>query len=91
MSTAFVNPQRACAARVTVLGLCVCLSVSLMPYFSDMVSSHVDGRYQWLRRDTAQIIIRRDFTIDALFKSCSVICLPVAFYEGTAASFRALF
>ena len=23
----FVNPRRACAARVTVLGLCVCLSV----------------------------------------------------------------
>jgi len=24
-----VNPRRACAARVTVLGLCVCLSVCL--------------------------------------------------------------
>ena len=26
---ALVNPRRACAARVTVLGLCVCLSVCL--------------------------------------------------------------
>ena len=25
----FINPRRACAARVTVLGLCVCLSVCL--------------------------------------------------------------
>ena len=27
--SAFINPRRACAARVTVLGLCVCLSVCL--------------------------------------------------------------
>ena len=26
----FINPRRACAARVTVLGLCVCLSVSIL-------------------------------------------------------------
>ena len=25
---ALVNPQRACAARVTVLGLCVCVSIT---------------------------------------------------------------
>ena len=25
--SAFINPRRACAARVTVVGLCVCLSV----------------------------------------------------------------
>ena len=25
----FINPQRACAARVTIVGLCVCLSVCL--------------------------------------------------------------
>ena len=25
-----INPRRACAARVTVLGLCVCLSVCLL-------------------------------------------------------------
>ena len=41
-----INPRRACAARVTVLGLCVCLSVCvsvcLMPYFSEMVSLHVE-------------------------------------------------
>ena len=28
----FINPRRACAARVTVLGLCVCLSVCLLVY-----------------------------------------------------------
>ena len=27
--SAFINPRRACAARVTVVGLCVCLSVCL--------------------------------------------------------------
>ena len=27
----FINPRRACATRVTVLGLCVCLSVCLLP------------------------------------------------------------
>ena len=29
-----INPRRACAARVTVLGLCVCLSVCLLPNIS---------------------------------------------------------
>jgi len=27
LTIGFVNPRRACAARVTVLGLCVCVSV----------------------------------------------------------------
>ena len=27
-----VNPRRACAARVTVLGLCVCVSVTQHPF-----------------------------------------------------------
>ena len=38
-----------------------------------------------VRRNTAQIIIRRDFTIDTSFKSYGVICLPVTYmyYEGT--------
>ena len=31
LSGGFINPRRACAARVTVLGLCVCLSVSSNP------------------------------------------------------------
>ena len=29
----FINPRRACAARVTVLGLSFCLSVCLLPRF----------------------------------------------------------
>ena len=45
-----INPRRACAARVTVLGLCVCVCLSvclsvtvcLMDYFSDLVSLHVE-------------------------------------------------
>jgi len=31
---AFINSRRACAARVTVLGLCVCVSVCLLPNIS---------------------------------------------------------
>ena len=34
----FINPRRACAARVTVLGLCVCLSVCVS------VKSHLTSR-----------------------------------------------
>ena len=29
--TMIINPRRACAARVTVLALCVCVSVCLLP------------------------------------------------------------
>ena len=27
-----INPRRACTVRVTVVGLCVCLSVCLLPH-----------------------------------------------------------
>ena len=37
-----INPRHACAARVTVLGLCVC--IHLMPYFSDTVSLHIEKK-----------------------------------------------
>ena len=30
-SVPFISPRRACAARVTVLDLCVCLSIDLIP------------------------------------------------------------
>ena len=43
-----INPRRACAARVTVLSLCVCLSlclsVCLMPCFLNTVSLHVERK-----------------------------------------------
>ena len=42
--TSLINPRRACAARVTVLGLGVCLCVCVMPYFLDTVSLHVERK-----------------------------------------------
>ena len=52
---------------------------------------YLKGRYQWLGLDMVQIIIKRDFAIDASFKSYGVILLTVRSYVGTAATFRALF
>ena len=40
------------------------------------------GRYQWLGRDTAQIIKRRDFAIDASFKVMVSFCLPRDILRG---------
>ena len=48
-----INPQRACTARVTVLGLCVCLCVCLSvwcPISRTRYAYTWKGRYQWLRR-----------------------------------------
>ena len=51
----FINPRRACAARVTVLGLCVCLSVCLFVCLSVDDYSRTTGyeaayeRYQQLQ------------------------------------------
>ena len=50
-----INPRRACAARVTVVGLCVCLSVCLFVCLSVDDYSRTTGyeaayeRYQQLR------------------------------------------
>ena len=40
MRTVLVNPRRACAARVTVLGLCVCVCVCVC-VCTQHLTSHV--------------------------------------------------
>ena len=37
----FINPRRAYAARVRVLGLCVCVCVGLSSLISNLVRIHV--------------------------------------------------
>ena len=46
-----INPQHACAARVTVLGLCVCLSVCLSVYDYSLTTGYeaAYGQYQQLQ------------------------------------------
>ena len=50
----FINPRRACAARVTVLGLCVCLSVCLSvgTYSRTTRNKAAKKRYQWVQCHT---------------------------------------
>ena len=49
-----INPRRACAARVTVLGLCVCLSVTT---FSDTARNNAPNKiYQRLQRDMNKVL-----------------------------------
>ena len=51
-----INPRRACAARVTVLGLCVCVSVSVTT-FSATVRNHAPNKiYQRLQRDMSKVL-----------------------------------
>ena len=49
-----VNPRRACAARVTVLGLCVCLSVCLS--IDIIYSRNRDGKLRLTGRYYARCI-----------------------------------
>ena len=48
-----INPRRSCTARVTVLGLCVCVSVCLFVYdYSRTIHAGYEAayeRYQWLQ------------------------------------------
>ena len=46
-----INPQRACTARVTVLGLCVCVCVCVRvyAYFNAMGNEADSKRYQRLQ------------------------------------------
>ena len=66
----FINPRRACAARVTVLGLCVCLSVCLFVCLSVDDYSRTTGyeaayeRYQQLQcykgmKNNVAILLKR--------------------------------
>ena len=62
-----INPQRACAARVTVVVLCVCMCVCpLIP-----AASHIGitkQRYQRIHRNTGIVLNFADFPKNALFK-----------------------
>ena len=44
----FINPRRACAARVTVVGLCVCVCVSVRDYSRTTGYEAAYERYQKL-------------------------------------------
>ena len=71
VSVYVINPRRACAARVTVVGLCVC---PLIP-----AASHIEitkERYQRIHRNTGTILNFADFPKNASFKSYGVICSP---------------
>ena len=70
-----INPRRACAARVTVVVLCVCVC-PLIP-----AASHIGitkERYQRILRNTGIVLNVADFPKNASFKSYGVICLPRA-------------
>ena len=56
--TVIINPQRACAARVTVLGLCVCVSVCLsVTMFSATTRNNAPNKiYQRLQRDMSKVL-----------------------------------
>ena len=54
LSQNIINPQRACAARVTVLGSCVCLSVRSI--LATTSKSKLRKRYPTLHRDKTKRI-----------------------------------
>ena len=61
-----INPRRACAARVTVLGSCVCLSV----YFNSRPTGYEPAyeRYQQLKRTKGSKNNVADFAEMSAFK-----------------------
>ena len=71
---------RACAARVTVVVLCVCM---LCVYVCPLIpaASHIGitkERYQRILRNTGIVLNFADFPKNASFKSYGVISLPRA-------------
>ena len=77
--TVLVNPWRACAARVTVVVLCVCMYVYVCPIIP--AASHIEitkERYQRILRNTGIVLNFADFPKNASFKGYGVICLPRA-------------
>ena len=76
--SAFINPRRACATRVTVVGsvcVCVCLLSQISPLERLFVLKILSLSGQ--RRSK----ICGVFSETAPFKSYGVICLPVTSYE----------
>ena len=57
------------------VSVCVCLSDTLFLRRSKLICLK-EGIYQWLGHNTEQTFIRRDFPINASFKSYGIICLP---------------
>ena len=79
----FINPRRACAARVTVVVLCVCMCVYVCVYVCSLIpaASHIGitkERYQRILHNTGIVLNFADFPKNASFKSYGVICLPQA-------------
>ena len=72
---AIINPRRACAAKVIVVVLCVCM----YPLIS--AASHIGitkERYQRVHSNAGIVLNFTDFPKNASFKSYGVICLPRA-------------
>ena len=75
-----INPRRACAARFTVVVLCVCMYVCVC------VSTHICHLTHWnykteIPTDSSQYRDRfkfSDLPKNASFKSYGIICLPRA-------------
>ena len=89
MLKSIINPRRACAARVTVVVLCVCMCVCVYVcmYVCMCVcpliaaTSHIGitkERYQRILRNTGIVLNFADFPKNASCKSYGVICLPRA-------------
>ena len=78
--TIIINPRRACAARVTVVVLCVCVYVCMCVH-SYLPPHTLESQ----KRDTngfcamqGSFLNFADFPKNALFKGYGVICLPRA-------------
>ena len=70
MMVLVINPQRACAARVTVVVLCMCV------YSLKSAASHngiTKARYQRIHRNTGTIKKRGNLAKNASFRSYAVI------------------
>ena len=74
-----VNPRRACAARVTVVGS-VCVCVSVKSNLTSGASVRPENIVAYSAGNGGQKICGV-FSETAPFKSYGVICLPVTSYE----------
>ena len=79
-----INPRRVCAARVTVVVLCVCMYLCV--YVCMCVHSYLPPHTLESQKRDTKLILRNtgivlnfaDFPKNASFKSYGVICLPRA-------------
>ena len=79
MPPCVINPRRACAARVTVVVMYVCVYVGVCPLIP--TASHIGitkERYQRILHNTGIVLNFADFPKNVSFKSYGVICLPRA-------------